>query len=104
MNADQEIERLDQLLRQLHENYPNTFATLRINNMTFRACTADRWDSHNWAVRDEEAGAIMNGNEEQRRKALLSLLLPQYINKIEFVPGVDTIEVIVPEQATVDQV
>jgi hypothetical protein len=104
MTPDQEIDRLDELLSQLHNNHPNTYGTLRITNMTFRACTQQRWADHNWVVTDEEAVAIMHGNDEERKAALLELLLPQYINQVEILPGVDIIEVVVPEAPTVDQV
>ena len=104
MTPDQEIDRLDAVLGQFHRNHPNTYATLRMTNEGFRACTKRRWEDHNWAVKDEEIAAILNGNLEQRRAAFLSLLLPQYINKIEFVPGVDVIEVVVPARAMKDQV
>lgn len=104
MTPDQEIERLDQLLEQLHRERPNTFATLRITNTAFRGCTQQRWDDHNWAVKEEEVAAIINGNDEERKRALLSLLEPQYINRIEIVPGVDIVDVVVPASATVDQV
>ena len=72
--------------------------------MAFRACTQQRWEDHNWAVKDEEAAAIMNGNDEKRKAALLSLLGPQYVNRVEIVPGVDIIQLVVPEPATVNQV
>ena len=103
MTPDQEIELLDELVRQLHANHPNTYATLRITNMAFRACTQQRWRNHNWVVNDDEIAAILNGTEKQRKAAFLSLLLPQYINKVEVVPGVDIIE-IVPDATAVDQV
>jgi hypothetical protein len=47
--------------------------------------------------------AILNGNEKQQKNAFLSLLLPQYINKVEIVPGVGIIEV-VPDLGAVDRI
>jgi hypothetical protein len=94
MTADQEIELLDLLLRQLHIEHPKSSAILRINNTTFRACTKTRWEAHNWSVTDDEAAGIMNGNDEERKAALLSLLRPQRIHRIEIVPGADKIEVV----------
>lgn len=45
----------------------------------------------------------MNGNDDERRAGLLSLLKSHYIHKVEFVPGVDTIEV-VPDPGVRDEV
>lgn len=35
----------------------------------------------------------MNGSEEEQRTALLSVLKGRMIHKVEFVPGVDVLEV-----------
>jgi hypothetical protein len=103
VNCHQEIEWLDGLLKDLHRNHPNTYVTLRIANMTFRACTKKVWNAHGWTVKDEEVTAILNGNDHERKAALLSLLTPQYINNIEIIPGVDILDMVVPESESFDQ-
>ena len=39
---------------------------LRITDTAFPAYTQQRQEDHNWAVKDEEGAAMLNGNDEQR--------------------------------------
>lgn len=98
MTPDEEIDLLDAELNRLLDQHPGVNATLRITNTALRACTQTRWESHGWHPTDDELHKIMNGKDADRRTALLSLLRAHYISKVEFVPGVDIIQVI-PNQS-----
>jgi hypothetical protein len=91
MSPNEEIERLDAALKSFAEKYPATYGTLSITNTTFRACDKQRWMAHNWDLTDAEIHGILNGNDSERRAALLSLLRRHNIDSVEIVPGVDII-------------
>lgn len=103
MKPDEEIDRLDAEIERHMEEHPQKWATLRITNTAFRACTKSRWEANNWSISDDEVGAILNGNDEERKTALRSLLRAHYIHDVEIVPGVNIIDVVANPNA-VDEV
>ena len=57
-------------------------------------CSKWKWEQHGWTVTDQQVCGIMNGNERDRRTALLSILKEHMIESIEFVAGADVLEVL----------
>jgi hypothetical protein len=97
MTPDEELERLDaELERHEHES---TLGILRLTDRCLRRCSKWKWEQHGWAVSDGESCGIMNGNEHARRSALMSVLKGR-ICEIEFVSGLEMLE-IVPSQARI---
>lgn len=94
MSPDEELQRLDAELTRHMDEHPQMWATLRITNTAFRACTKTHWEAHRWTVSDDEVSAILNGNDEARRAAFRSLLRGHYIHDVEIVPGIDVIDVV----------
>lgn len=90
---DADIEQLDAALAALHQGHPNTYGLLKISNTSLRASTRRKWEAYRWKLSDEEIRAIGHGDNAARKKALLSLLGPQYVHDVEIVPGVGTIEI-----------
>jgi hypothetical protein len=94
MTPDEQLERLDAELDRLKSEHPNVPGILRLTNNCLRACSKWRWEQHGWTLSDGEACAIMNGDDKQQRTALLSILKGRMIHKVQFVPGVDVLEVV----------
>ena len=57
-------------------------------------CSKWKWEQHGWTVTDQQVCGIMNGNERERRTALLSILKERKIESIEFVADADNLEVL----------
>ena len=94
MTPDEQLERLDAELTRLKSEHPNAPGILRLTSNCLRSCSKWRWEQHGWTVSDGEVCAIMNGDDKDQRTALLSILKGHLIHKIEFVPGVDTLEIV----------
>lgn len=94
MNPDEEIVRLDAEIHRHMLEHPQTWGLLRISNTAFRACTKSRWETHGWNLSHEELSGILNGDDEERKTALHSLLRAHYIHDVEIVPGVNIIDVV----------
>ncbi len=94
MTPDEQLERLDAELNRLRSEHPNVHGILRVTNNCLRSCSKWKWEQHGWALSDGEACEIMNGTDEEQRSALLSVLKGHMIHKVEFVPGVDVLEVV----------
>ncbi len=93
VTPDQELEHLDAELERLQSEHPNMLGVLRLTDKQLRGCSKWKWEQHGWTVSDGQACGIMNGNERERRTALLAVL-KGHIHKIEFVSGVDMLEVV----------
>lgn len=93
MKPNEQLERLSSEIRRLHAEHPNTRGILRLTDRCLTECSKWKWEQAGWTVSDQQVCGIMNGNERERRTALLSVLQPQLIEKIEFVPGVDALEI-----------
>ena len=94
MTPDEQLDRLDAELERLQSEHPNVPAILRLTNNCLRSCSKWKWEQHGWALSDGEACGIMNGDDNQQRTALLSVLKGHMIHKIEFVPEVNVLEVV----------
>ena len=94
MTPDEQLERLDAELARLQSEHPNVQGILRLTNNCLCSCSKWKWEQHGWALSDGAACEIMNGSEKEQRTALLSVLQGRMIHKVEFVPGVDVLEVV----------
>jgi hypothetical protein len=94
VTADEQLDRLDAELDRLKSEHPNTPGILRLTINCLRSCSKWRWEQHGWTLSEGEACGIMNGDDKEQRTALLSILKEDMIHKVEFVPGVDVLEVV----------
>ena len=98
MTPDEELEHLDAELKRLQSEHPNTLGILRLTGKCLRGCSKWKWEQHGWSISDGQTCGIMNGNDRERHTALLAVL-KGFIHKIEFVSGLDTLE-IVPDSSS----
>jgi hypothetical protein len=98
MTPDEELDRLDQELDRLQSEHPAARGFLRLSNSGLRACSKWKWGQHGWTITDGESCGITNGNERERRAALLTVLKAHGIDRIEFVAQAGVLEVL-PEIA-----
>jgi hypothetical protein len=94
MTPHEQIERLAAELDRLHSQDPNAHGILRLTDAYFKACSKWKWEQHGWTVSDQQICGIMNGNDRERRAALLSVLQQHMIDAVEFVAGVDVLEIV----------
>jgi hypothetical protein len=93
VTPDEELEHLDAELERLQSEHPNTPGVLRLTDQCLRRCSKWKWEQHGWTISDGQTCGIMNGNDRERQTALLSVL-KGLIHKIEFVSGLDVLEVV----------
>jgi hypothetical protein len=97
LTPDEQLDRLSAELNRLKNEHPNRHGVLRLPNTCLRSCSKWRWEQHGWAVSDGESCAIMNGDDAEQRTALLSILKSSMIQKVIFVPGAATLEVVLAD-------
>ncbi len=93
MTPDEQLEHLDTELERLQSERPNTPGILRLTDEFLRGCSKWKWEQHGWTISDQQTCGIMNGNERERRTALLAVL-KENIHKVEFLSGLDVLEVV----------
>ncbi len=94
MTPDEQLARLVAELDRLNSEHPNTPGILRLSNHCLRSCSKWKWEQHGWTLSDGQACEIMNGTDKEQRTALLSVLKERMIHKVEFVHGLDVLEVV----------
>jgi hypothetical protein len=94
MTPHEQLERLNAEIDRLQSEHPNMHGILRLPNTYLIGCSKWKWEQHGWTVTDGQICGIMNGNERERRTALLSVLKERMIEKVEFVAGADNLEVL----------
>jgi hypothetical protein len=94
VTPDEQLDRLAAELDRLKREHPGAQGTLRLTNTCLRSCSKWKWEQHGWALSDGQACEIMNGTDKEQRTALLSVLKERMIHKVEFVPGLDVLEVV----------
>jgi hypothetical protein len=97
LTPDEKLDRLRAELDRLKAEYPNRHGILRVANNCLRSCSKWKWEQHGWSLSDGESCGIMNGDDAEQRTALLSILKASMIQKIEFVPGAATLEVVLDD-------
>jgi hypothetical protein len=101
VTPDEELEQLDAELERLQSEHPSTPGILQLTDTCLRACSKWKWEQHGWTPGDGEVCGIMNGDDAERRKALLSVLQGHMVHKVEFVPDLDGPKV-VPDPSASD--
>jgi hypothetical protein len=95
MSCGKNIDRLDEQLRVFAEEYPGSFGLLRHSPNAFDACTIPVWNARGWEnVKHSEIEPLLKGNDVERLAALLRLLHPHGIRRVEFAPGTDTLKIV----------
>ena len=94
MTPDEQLERLDTELDRFKNQHPDVHGILRLTNNCLRSCSKWKWEQHGWSISDAAVCEIMNGNDKEQGTAILSVLKGHMIHKVEFVPGVDVLEVV----------
>jgi hypothetical protein len=102
VTPNEELEHLNAELKRLQSEHPDTPGVLRLTDQCLSRCSKWKWEQHGWTISDGQTCGIMNGNNQERRKALLSVL-KGHIDEIEFVSGLDALE-IVPSLSTSEPV
>ena len=98
MTPDEELEHLDAELERLQSEHPNTPGILQLTDQCLRQCSKWKWEQHGWTLSDGQTSGIRNGNDKERRTALLSVL-KGHIHKIEVVSDLEMLKV-VPDPST----
>ena len=93
MTPDEELEHLDAELERLQLEHSNTQGVLRLSDQCLRRCSRWKWEQHGWTISEGQTSGIMNGNDQARRTALKSVL-KEHIREIEFVSGLEMLEVV----------
>lgn len=94
MTPDEQLDHLDKELEHLRGKKTSSKGILRLTDSRLRGCSKWKWEQHGWTLSDGDACGIMNGNERERRTALLSVLKSVGIQEVEFVDGEDSLEVV----------
>lgn len=95
MNSGKNIDRLDAQLRAFAEEYPGSYGLLRHCPNAFDACTIPLWKARGWQhVEQSEIGPLLHGNDVERLAAILRLLHPHGIRRVEFAAGTDLLEIV----------
>jgi hypothetical protein len=94
MTPNEQLESLNAEIDRLHSEHPNMHGILRLPDTYLVGCSKWKWEQHGWTISDQQVCGIMNGNERERRTALLSVLKERMIERIEFVSGADALEIL----------
>jgi hypothetical protein len=93
MDASEPIARLDTQLRALAEEHPRAYGVLRISPTIFDSCTTSAWEKHGWTLSSSEIAPLRSGTDGERLAALLRLLHPHGIRRVEYVQDANCLEV-----------
>ncbi len=93
MAPNDELKHLDAELERLRDDHSHAARVLRLTDKCLRQCSTWKWKQHGWAISDGQACGIRNGDERARRTALMSVL-KEHIHEIEFVSGLERLEVV----------
>ena len=94
MNSDEEIARLDTELKRHRREHPQQYAALHLTNTCFGGAVEAHWRKHGLNPTKKEIGGLSSVHQDERGKALLSLLKDPYLSEVVFVPGVDQLDVV----------
>ncbi len=93
MTPNEELDHLEAELKRLQNEHSSTKGVLRLTDQCLRRISKWKWEQHGWTITDGESCGIMNGEERSRRIALMSVL-KAHISKIEFVSGLEKLEIV----------
>lgn len=94
VTPDEQLSHLETELDRLRSEHPSVYGILRLTDACLRPCSKWKWERHGWKLSDGESCAIMNGNDRERRAALLSVLKNRMIHQVEIVPDLGVLEVV----------
>lgn len=91
----QNIDRLVEQLRAFADEYPESYGLLRHSPNMFDACSIPVWHARGWDhVGDTDIDPLVEGSDVERLAAMLRLLQPHGIRRVEFAAGKDHLEVV----------
>ncbi len=93
MTPDEQLAHLDAELERLQSKHPKTPGILRLTDEFLRGCSKWKWEQHGWTISFQQTCGIMNGNDRERRTALLAVLKGS-IHEVELLSGLDMLEVV----------
>jgi hypothetical protein len=77
VTPDEELKYLNAELERLKSEHPGTPGVLRMTDQCLRRCSKWKWEQHGWTISEGQTSGIMNGSDQERRTALLSVLKGQ---------------------------
>jgi hypothetical protein len=80
-------------LQALADDHPRSYGVLRISPAIFANCTASAWEKHGWTVSSGEIAPLREGTEGEQLVALLRLLHPHGIRRVEYVDDANRLEI-----------
>ena len=93
MTPNEELDHLNAELERVANEHSDTPRVLRLTDNCLRRVSKWKWEQRGWTINDGQACGIRNGNEQARRTALMSVL-KEHIQEIEFVSGLEMLEVV----------
>jgi hypothetical protein len=93
MTPNEELKHLNAELERLQNDHSNAAGVLRLTDECLRRCSKWKWEQHGWTISAGQSCGIMNGDERSRRTSLMSVL-NGHIHEIEFVSGLERLEVV----------
>ena len=93
MSPNDELKHLKAELERLQDDRSKTPRILRLTDKCLRRCSTWKWQQNGWTISDGQSCGIRNGNERERRTSLMSVL-KDHIHEVEFVSGLERLEVV----------
>ncbi len=97
-DATKQGQNIDRLVEQLHtfaDEYPESYGLLRHSPNMFDACSVPVWHARGWDhVNANDIDPLLEGTEVERLSAMLRLVQPHGIRRVEFADGMNRIEVV----------
>jgi hypothetical protein len=97
LTPDEKLDRLAAELTRFKGEHPDKRGVLRLASNCLRSCSKWKWEQHGWPLNDGESCGIMNGDDAAQRTALLSVLKASMIQKVVFVPGAETLDIVLDD-------
>lgn len=93
MTPNEELDYLNTELERVGNEHSDTPRVLRLTDNCLRQLSKWKWEQFGWTIDDGQASGIRNGNDQSRRAALMSVL-KGHVDKVEFVSGLEMLEVV----------
>ena len=95
MHHGKSIDRLGEQLRIFAEEHPGSYGLLRHSPSAFADCTVPAWHARGWSdVKQSEINRLLHGSEVERLAAMLRLLHPLGIRRVEFAAEADHLQIL----------
>lgn len=93
MTPNEELDYLKAELERVGNARSDTPRILRLTDSCLRRLSKWKWEQRGWSIDDGQACGIRNGDDQSRRTALMSVL-KGHIDEVEFVTGLEVLEVV----------